>query len=179
MTTLIFFLFALALFHFVYESIIAPSIRLELRFELFKMRDELRQLKIEHSKSLDNKHFNYLQDSLNTLIANLYRFDIGLMASVTAELERDPELKERVEARSRIMDDCNIPRARALRHLSLRIAKKAFIVNAGGWAVFLVPVAIVSMGYAQLKAVAKAVASMSEPELAKALPAHSLTNPAY
>ncbi|MGH8330614.1 MAG: hypothetical protein ACRER3_22985, partial [Pseudomonas fluorescens] len=56
----------LAFVHFVFESILAPSFRLKLRFEIFALRDELRLLKIECESSLHDKHFEYLQSSLNT-----------------------------------------------------------------------------------------------------------------
>jgi len=42
----------LAVYHFVYEGILAPSFRLKLRFELFELRDELRKLKISHAEDL-------------------------------------------------------------------------------------------------------------------------------
>ncbi len=40
-------LFWLAILHFIYEGIILPSIRLNLRYKLFVLRDELRSLRHE------------------------------------------------------------------------------------------------------------------------------------
>ena len=65
MTTTILVLLALAVFHFVYESILAPSLRLSLRFRLFALRDEARQLKIECVDSLNDAHCVFLQASIN------------------------------------------------------------------------------------------------------------------
>jgi hypothetical protein len=63
MTIAIIVLMALAVFHFVYESIWAPSFRLSLRFRLFVMRDEVRQLKIECAETLGDEHFVCAVDS--------------------------------------------------------------------------------------------------------------------
>jgi hypothetical protein len=68
MITAILYLIALAALHFVYESILAPSFRLSLRFKLFVLRDEVRQLKIDCASSLNDRHFDFLQDSINNLI---------------------------------------------------------------------------------------------------------------
>jgi hypothetical protein len=54
MITAIVILISLAALHFVYESILAPSLRLSLRFTLFALRDEVRQLKIDCASSLSD-----------------------------------------------------------------------------------------------------------------------------
>jgi hypothetical protein len=78
MTTAIIVLLALAVFHFVHESILAPSFRLSLRFRLFVLRDEVRQLKIECAESLNDEHFVFLQDSINGLISIRYGISVWL-----------------------------------------------------------------------------------------------------
>jgi hypothetical protein len=55
MTTAIIIFLALTVFHFVYESILAPSFRLSLRFRLFVLGDEVRKLKIECAESLNDE----------------------------------------------------------------------------------------------------------------------------
>jgi hypothetical protein len=49
-------MFFLALAHFIYESILAPSWRLSLRFRLFSLRDEVRALEADCRDGLDDEH---------------------------------------------------------------------------------------------------------------------------
>jgi hypothetical protein len=160
--------FFLTLLHFIYESILAPSFRLHLRFQLFRLRDELRNLKIDRT-GLDDRHFYYLQDSINTLIANLARFDAATLARIEAELRRNSGLRQRSTARSKVMDDCDVAEARLIRRKCNQIGAAALVVNSGGWAIYVVPVLFVLAGFSELKRRIKAVLSISESDFAAAL----------
>jgi hypothetical protein len=162
MEILIFTLCFIAAYHFIYEGILAPSFRLELRFELFRLRDEVRQLKIESSDALLDKHFNYLQDSINALISFLYKFDFATLLLAEAESRRNPAFKKRVEERARILDDCNIQRARDIRKKSLVIAAKALVINSGACILYLIPIALVLSGYSAIKSRIRLFASFSD-----------------
>ena len=137
-----------ALYHFVYESIVAPSLRLKLRFDLFVLRDRVRSLKIENPEGFQDKHFHYLQDSINTLLALLARFDFATLSRIETEIKRDPAMQKRAEERSRILDDCQLEEARKIRHQTLRLASVALALNSGGWFVYIVPtLAIVAVWF--------------------------------
>jgi len=166
-----------AFLHFIYESILAPSLRLKLRFELFALRDELRLLKIDCDRHLDDRCFEHFQASLNTLIRVLHRIDIATLAAVERELRANPELREQIEARSRMLDDCNIPQVREIRYRSLQVAVKAFAVNSGGWAIYLLPLVLPFLGYSKIKKAVKASISLSELDLNKVAPfSHQTTS---
>src|SRR5687767_577256 len=90
----------LSIIHFVYESIIAPSLRLSLRYKLFALRDEIRELKMAYGNLFADRHFHYMQDSLNALLSVLDRFDLAALIAVGRELKQDPELRKRVEMRT-------------------------------------------------------------------------------
>lgn len=174
MTTVILLLGALAAFHWIYESILAPSIRLDLRFRLFSLRDELRALKMDLDGDLKDKHFHYLQDSINGLIHMLNRIDIATLHAITRELERNPKLRHQIEVRTKTLDDCNIPEARDIRKRSLRIASRAFLVNTGGLWIYVLPVVAAIAGVAalrlQYKRYIKDFVSVPEPELQRVAP---------
>jgi hypothetical protein len=142
MTYLISTIFILAILHFVWEAILAPSFRLELRFKLFALRDEVRWLKIEHRDALDDKHFRYLHDSINIALHFLNRIDFVTIAASEREYARNPEFKKRVEARQILLDDCSIAEARSLRYRSCLIVGQAFLVNVGGWLIYLAPILV-------------------------------------
>ena len=167
---LIVILALLTLVHFVYESILAPSLRLEIRFELFKLRDELRFIKINLGNELDDKHYHFLQDSINTLIRNLYRFDLAIVTKAMIEVKRDKDLKKRVQERSLFLDDCTVAEARRIRNESINLAFRALRVNSGGWAVYFIPVIATIVCYKYALAAGKALISMSEPDFRKVTP---------
>ena len=170
MTYLIMGLVILAGWHFVYESILAPSLRLSIRFELFALRDELRKLKLSHGSGLDEKHYSFLQDSLNSMIAMLHRYDLMTVSQVDREFSRNSEFRKRCEARAKVLDDCQIPEAKAIRKRSVKIAVKAFAVNSGGWAAYLLPFVIGQIGYASLKSKLRMSISLSESDIERVAP---------
>jgi hypothetical protein len=174
MITAIFILIALAALHFVYESILVPSFRLSLRFKLFVLRDEIRQLKIDCAGSLGDKHFDFLQDSINNLISNLNRFDMATFVGVELESKKDPSFLRSAEERSCMLDDCNIPRAREIREQSLKIVSAAICINSG--ALFLLifaPIIIATLGFAEVKKRIKIFAFISEQDLKRIPPSAS------
>ena len=174
MTTVIFISIALAALHFVYESILAPSFRLSLRFKLFVLRDEVRQLKIDCAASLSDRHFDFLQDSINNLISNLDRFDMATFVGVQLESKKDPSFLKSAEERSCMLDDCNIPRARDIREQSLKIVSAAIFINSG--ALFLLifaPIIIATLGYTEVKKRIKIFAFISDQDLKRIPPAAS------
>lgn len=147
MTYFIFLLIVLAGYHFVYESILAPSSRLALRIELLALRDRLGNLRMEHAGEFEDRHFQPLQDSINTLIVLLPRFGISTLVCVESEIKRNPELRRLAEARTLILDDCRFEDARQVRRASLEIASRALAINAGGWFVYVVPGMLVVATY--------------------------------
>jgi hypothetical protein len=184
MITAIFILIALAALHFVYESILAPSFRLSLRFRLFVLRDEVRQLKIDCAGSLSDEHFDFLQDSINNLISNLNRFDMATFVGVVLESKRDPSFLKSAEERSCMMDDCDFPRAgpgpgpgpraREIREQSLKIVSAAIFINSGAlYLLIFAPIIIAVLGYAEVKRRIRIFAFISDQDLKRIPPAAS------
>jgi hypothetical protein len=159
----------LTLFHFFYESILAPSLRLQLRFRLFRLRDELRGLKIERDE-LSDRHFRYLQDSINTLIRNLSRFDVVTLIRLEAKLRRNPRIRERSEARCAALDECDLADVRVIRRKCNEMGVAALAVNSGGWVIYILPLVFLLIGFSALKRRITAVLSLSEKDFAKMAP---------
>lgn len=170
MSYLVLGLFFLAIAHFIYESILAPSFRMDQRFQLFALRDELCLLKIDRGQEVDDKHFHYLQDSINALLAFLPRFDAATLAAIERQLKHDPGLKKKVEARSRVLDDCRMPELISIRKRTLVAAAKTFLVNTGGWGIYLLPIAGVMVCLSSLKNRIKPAISLSTPDFQKVIP---------
>jgi hypothetical protein len=170
MSYLIIGLLVVATAHFVYESILAPSLRLRLRFELFSLRDELRDLGMGGQAALDDRQFEYLQDSLNLLISVLDRFDGTTLIAVEKELRRNPLLRAQTEMRLSVVERCENLRARSIRAQCVRIAAQALAVNHGGACLYVLPLALPSLGYSRLRRLIAASLSLSDARLAKVAP---------
>lgn len=159
-----------ALFHLVYESIIAPSLRLKYSFDLFKARDAVRLLKMEHGDQLDGKHYEYLQDSINILLKSLHNLDATILVAAMHEINNDKALQARIEERMKIFDDCKLPEANAIRKKTLLIANNVLLVNNGGWIIYLIPIFIVALFYKTITNYVKEIYSLSERDFNRITP---------
>lgn len=155
----------LAFFHFVYESILAPSWRLSIRYKLFALRDELRMLKIEHGELLDDKHFHYLQDSINATIFVLPKIEVVTVAHIKEEIEKDAHLKQRLANRQKILDDCAIKEVIEIRKKTVHLAIESLAANCGGWMIYIIPFMGLVSVYKSVERRTKALISMSERDL--------------
>lgn len=170
MSYFLLFMMVVVSFHFVYESIIAPSWRLSIRFRLFALRDELRTLKIEHGDRLDNKHFHYLQDSINSIIQALPRLEVTTIAHVKQAIENDAELKKRLIARQKILDDCAYPEMSNIRKKSIALSIEALGANSAGWWIYFIPLMTAGGIYKSIERRVRALISLSDPDLDKIAP---------
>jgi hypothetical protein len=157
----------LCCFHFLYEMIVAPSLRLNLGFRLFALRDQLRRLKMTAADELDDRHFHGLQDSLNALVRTLDVFDLSLLVRLRNLAKQDAAFRARVEARASVLDGSDMPEFLEIRKRSIRIALEALAVNSGGWIVYLIPVLFAVSFYSRVKILVRAFASISGPDLCR------------
>jgi hypothetical protein len=157
----------LAMLHFWYEAIIAPSERLRVRFRLFELRDEARRLKISYGNKLEDRHFHYLQEAINGLIRNVEHIDLGLLVSVKKKTLTDKQFKARVEANAKILEDCNVPEAVEIRKKAHKLIAQSLTINSGGWMFYIIPVALAALCYSMTAKLIRFICAMPEPELDK------------
>ncbi len=153
-------LLLLALIHFAYESIVAPTFRLQLKQQLFELSEELKLLKQRHQRKDSEKVFHYLQDSVNNLSNTINRFEVVEVARALAKVGKDQELRERLESRVKALDSCDVPEIKALWIKIARRAVKIVEVNSGGWAFYLIPIALFNVCLKKLYQIAKALVSL-------------------
>lgn len=171
MTILLETMFFLALAHFIYESILAPSWRLSLRFKLFALRDEARALKAGCPDLLDNQHYAHLEDSIDTMIAVLHRYDIATFVAAELRYRRDPAFRKRIDSRASSLDDCGIPQAQSIRRRSVELIARAIAVNSGMLCAPLYPFALMGVGFSTLQKGLSKLAVLSRWEFERVAPA--------
>src|SRR5437016_3219603 len=121
MLATLFIIFGLiALFHFIYQGIILPSIRQRLRYRLFELRDRLRTLNIRHKNDLQQEVFDYLQRSINNTIKYLHRIDLELIVTSRA-IVKDKDVDEFIKKHNAMLDNCDIDEVRDIANEHLGI----------------------------------------------------------
>ena len=140
MATALFILFIFAIYHFVYESIIAPNVRLELRFELFKLRDELRNIKLNRELSKeDNEVFSILDETICVAINRLPFFNFSSNYDANKEFENNKSFKDRVLKKASLIDNTTIDDFKKINEKVMKTTFKAFLVNTGGFIFMIMP----------------------------------------
>ncbi len=168
----IFFLIILsiAVLHFVYDGIVLPSMRLKLRFQLFRLRDELRWRMRGGSENITGEVYEYLQRAINNTINLLPIVDLQLIVTASRVLSQDVELQRRINEIIARIDRCDSEDAKRLHKETIETVDKAFLFNTGAGLAYLVPLALVYAGFSRLSAVAKRIVLIPELEMERILP---------
>lgn len=151
MTTLAFIFIILSIIHVVYESIIAPSLRLNLRYRLFEIRDKIRLLKIDNQEKFDTKLFNLIDDSINSKINFLSGYNISLLIKVVKKLNDNPEIQEEIKKIQASIDSCPVKEVKLIHEKTSEIIILAIAINMGMWIFYLLPFLLIAYFISALK----------------------------
>ncbi len=158
----------LSAWHYVWDGIIAPSLRAEYRFKLFALRDRLRELK--YQERIDVDLFEFLEESINTTIRFLPSFSIASLAESRRMIEHDPELSRRIEERLNRVQQSSNPEIKSILLGIVDIGYRTLTANSGSWYAFLIPLAgaIIPIRFAQYWV--ERFVALTEKEIDNALP---------
>lgn len=160
--TFILILAFLAIFHFVYEGIVAPSIRIHLRNRLFSLRDELRSLKVEGIDKQDEHAFWLVHEGINHLLNRLPNLTVERRVRLEVEYEINKELQASVKERMAIIMSCNNKAIKDVFGRTGSVIESAFLTNMGGWFVYILPIAFVFSSISKLSSLASELIATSE-----------------
>jgi hypothetical protein len=145
MVYLVYIIVFLALLHFIYEGIIAPSLRLKLRFELFRLRDGLRLLKVDRPEDVSDQAFRALQEVINNSLRILHRADIATVWQAHRKIADDPKLARLRDNRVRVLRDELNDTTRQIYAQQTKLFALALLVNNGMLVLYLSPLALVAV----------------------------------
>lgn len=148
---LIIILFSLALFHWAYESAIAPSWRLGLRYKLFSLRDDLRNFSAETGVQLNYGAIDALEESINSTIQHMREINFGFFLSFNNRYKADESFKKRVDHRFALVNGYEDPEFRLILKRYAYIYREVNVANSGGWVVYLLPLVYVAACWKWLK----------------------------
>ena len=169
-TETIIVLFVLAVASFVYSGIIAPSIRLHLRYRLFSIRDRVRALMHAGDNRVSPEQFDFLHGGVNNGLNIISTIDFRTLVYMEAELKRDEALRKRVEKRMAMLDACTSDAFRELRKEAAACVRDAFLVNVGTWFLYLVPIAFAAVCIEKLRRMVMDLSCIPEGEFSRVTP---------
>lgn len=139
------------MFHFVYEGIVAPSLRSHVRFQLFGVRDQLRHLADYNPSELSAQVYHELESSINATVAFLPRIDLATTLKLQRALESDDALRKRLARRRKVVDDCLLAEVREVREKTVHLTTTALLINSGAWFPYLIPLAVLLATFQRMK----------------------------
>ena len=142
MITLFYILIVLAVWHFVYETILLPSIRWNLRNELFALRDRLRNVVIEKQK-YDKTVFDLVHNVLNNYINRLHWVDLRFEFKFREILKNNPAIRKEVEQNLQKIEESKNQEIKAVFNQTKSILCRAFAANIGGFLFYLIPLVFI------------------------------------
>lgn len=136
MTYFIVTMIIIVTFHFIYDGIILPSIRLHFRNELFALRDSLRNMQINGLITKeDDVAFSIVEGSINNSLNNLHNLNFSMLI-------RTPINHERATLRLEAVNNAKNSEITTIFNSVSGIMLRVFVANMGGWLIYILPIAI-------------------------------------
>lgn len=164
-------LVGLAGFHFLYEGVILPTIRLRLRYKLFELRDKLRRLKIERGDNLSDEVFSQLQDSINNTICFLHTINLETLKRLHRAIDSDQSLRKEMEKRRNVIETCPLKEVREIDQQHFIVILSVLTGTFGGWVIYVLPPIMVYSLLGKIIGFVKALTLIPEDKVQKFLPA--------
>lgn len=170
MKTLILLFLIAATWHFVYEGIIAPSIRLHLRNRLFVLRDELRLAHIDGISQIDEKAFWFVHNGINNFLNRLPSLTLERARALAYEYEKNTKLRHILEEHVNAVKRSNNQRILEVFQKTNSVIELAIITNMGGWFIYIVPIALVLSAMNKLSRLASELVVAPSKDVERFLP---------
>lgn len=133
--------------HFIYEGIIAPTLRDKLRHQMFELRDQLRSIQIQDGKRCPREAFDIAHEGINQYVNRIHWLTVSFMREFN-RVHRDPKIRAETKRRREAVENCGHPEVQRIVKAANGVLERAFAVNSGPFiAYFLVLLA----AYAAMK----------------------------
>lgn len=150
MKTLIYAALILSIWHFVYEGIVAPAIRLGLRNRLFAIRDELRLAQFEVLSKSDERAFSFVHNGINNFLNRLPNMTLTAVSGVRKEIAGNASFRQSLNDHVNAVMNADNQRIRNAFMQANTVMELAFLTNMGGWFIYIVPAAMIIGGLKRL-----------------------------
>ena len=140
--TLLFVLCLWAIYTFVLDGIIAPTIHDHLQNRVYATRDVIRRMRQDQPEKINDAVFQVAESTANAAIRVIPIATIGMLVRARRRCERDAALSDSVAHDSRLISECELPISGAIAQLYYRITQ-AVVVNSSNWSVIVIPVFLI------------------------------------
>jgi hypothetical protein len=131
--------------HFVYEAILLPTLRLKLRFQLYALRDAIRDLKIDQNHRFNDVEFNHMHSIINSMLQILPILDLRFVRRMVREEIKNPDLNSIIEQRRQMIESCSVGRVREIYNELSTWMNYAVLANSFGLLMYLMPVFLIRL----------------------------------
>jgi hypothetical protein len=149
MDLLFYITFIAAMLHFIYDGIIAPTIRTKLDHQLFELRDELRNVKIDKRHECEGEAYGIVEDGLNMYIGRVGMVTISFVLWLKTRMS-DEGLRKEVWRRTEKLEKANIAELAKIAERGSYVLLRALVFNSLPLIVLVVPLAIAAAIYSYL-----------------------------
>jgi len=170
MAILILLILAIAAYHFIYDGIILPSIRQNSRNKLYQLRDELRWEMIEGIDNNDIPAFNLVHDSLNVFVNRLPMITLSMQKQFHTDLQNNETLQKTINKRKKTIEDCSNSKIKQIVLDINDILEATYIANAGGWFIYILPIALTASLLEKIEEDAKELSFAPKHEVYRIIP---------
>lgn len=170
MTWLFYITLALAIGHFIYESIIAPNLRVGIRNELFEIKDELDLISLDELSENDKAIYYMLHSSLTGLMLRLPKLNLSLMKEAQDKFETDAKFRAKVLKKRQLIESSHNTTLKDLYRRSNNAFSDAFIINTGAWFMLLFPLLFVMKAMAKAQKIVSGIITLSTKQMQKLIP---------
>lgn len=143
---------ALVVWHFVYDGILAPAFRQQLRNELFCLRDQLRNLRIKSEiETRELEGFEFVHTGINVFITSLSDLNLTAPFELNREMRRDEHLKKKIFDRLELVNSCPNSEVQKIFKDTVTVVVRGFLINMGAWLIYVAPVLVVLICFKKIK----------------------------
>lgn len=130
----------LAVWHYMYEGMIAPTLRLKYKHKLFELRDELHEVKLIDKEN--KKVLFIIEDGINHMIDRMDTLTLSSIWKAKKIYENIPEVKQEIEILRSAINQCDNSSLKGIDKRLNKIGRKILRVNSGGLTLYLIPIYI-------------------------------------
>lgn len=162
MAIALFIFFMLVLWHIVYDLLILPNVRLTQRYKLFKLRDDLRNLKAQEESHVSDEVFLYVDEMISATIRMMPLYSIVTLIEVMINFSKDPENEKEYQANMMLLENCRVVKVKEIYIGCCKIGYEAFLLNSGGWFAYIIPIIAVAFLSRKIAELMKKIVVMPE-----------------
>jgi len=158
MEIFIIIVFSVALWHYIYENLIAPNLRLKIIHDLFTERDNLYAIKIlEDTQEVDKKAIEIIDQNIKFMKVRMSEITINRLLQFQKLYKSDEKLRSKIDSQELKISSSKNSDIKNIDKKLNNIAINALLINSGGWLIYLLPLAIIKVMFTDLIQSAKQI----------------------